>query len=90
MKNEITIQQPLAAQMPEYFELRIPRPAILKALARWAAETMQRAHDDVRRYETACQKLGGESAPYEKARNARLDKTGSLYDAYFTALGEVL
>ena len=58
--------------------------------ARWAANMMQCAGEEVRCYEEACQKLGSESAPYEKARNARLDKTGSLYDAYFPELGEVL
>lgn len=58
--------------------------------ARWAANMMQCAGEEVRCYEEACQKLGDESAPYEKARNARLDKTGSLYDAYFPELGEVL
>ncbi len=86
----MTIEQPLSASMPEYFELRIPRPAIFDALARWAARTMQRAHVDVRRYEAACEHLGSEEAPYEAARNARLAKTGSLYDAYFPELGEVL
>ena len=58
--------------------------------ARWAANMMQCAGEEIRCYEEACQKLGSESAPYEKARNARLDKTGSLYDAYFPELGEVL
>ena len=58
--------------------------------ARWAANMMQCAGEEVRCYEEACQKLGSESAPYEKARNARLDRTGSLYDAYFPELGEVL
>ena len=58
--------------------------------ARWAANMMQCAGEEVRCYEAARQKLGGKSAPYENARNARLDRTGSLYDAYFPELGEVL
>ena len=90
MKNEMTIQQPLSASMPEYFEIRIPRPAIFESLARWAAVTMQRAHEDVRRYEAACEHLGSEAVPYDAARNARLAKTGSLYAACFPELGDVL
>ena len=58
--------------------------------ARWAANMMQCAGEEVRCYEEALHKLVGESAPYEKARNARLDKTSSLYDSYFPELGEVL
>ena len=76
MKNEAT-QKSLFGRMAD-------------TAARWAANMMQCAGEEIRCYEEACQKLGGESAPYEKARNARLDKTGSLYDAYFPELGEVL
>ena len=76
MKNEAT-QKSLCGRMAD-------------TAARWAANMMQCAGEEVRCYEEACQKLGSESAPYEKARNARLDRTGSLYDAYFPELGEVL
>ena len=65
MKNEAT-QKSLFGRMAD-------------TAARWAANMMQCAGEEVRCYEEACQKLGG-----------RLDRTGSLYDAYFPELGEVL
>lgn len=87
MKNEMTIQQPLIADVSA---LRLPRPTFLEMLAAWAAGMMQAAHEDVRRYEAARHTLGREMNPVTKARNARLAKSGMLYSAYLADTSEVL
>ena len=87
MKNEMTIQQPIAAEI-SFPSLSLG--ALADAAACWASAMMQRAHEDVRRYEVARATLGHEDDAATRVRNARFAQTDMLYGAYLSDSLETL
>ena len=83
MKTTMQAALPMNAMNTMEFTDVMPRQTLMGRLAAWAAELMQTAHADVRRYEAACAALGKGTNPLEEEHDEDRALRSMLYGKYF-------
>ncbi|MCI6282994.1 hypothetical protein [Selenomonas sp.] len=83
MKTTMQAALPMNAMNTMELTDAAPRRTMRERLAVWAAELMQTARADVRRYEAAVAALGTGTNPLEDAHDADRALRAMLYGKYF-------